>query len=318
MTYESYERLLVKNLQGVITVKVIAKEDFVLAMSAEHEAVLRASSGETVMFEAYDCFSNTITTEEHKFSSVGWERINPATGPLYVEEAEPGDTLKVEILDIEIEDQGVMATEPKLGGLKGNVTKEVTKLIPIRDGHAIFNDKLHITINPMIGVIGTAPKEGNIPTGTPGEHGANLDCKRVTKGSILYLPVNVPGGLLAMGDAHAVMGDGEVVICGLEIPAKITVKVTVLKDIKYPLPLLVDDEYVMTIASADTLDEASSNALKNMHAFLVDVVNMNPEEAGMLLSLVGDLKICQIVNPLKTCRMELPKWVLEKHHVTLQ
>src|SRR5699024_6040789 len=108
-------------------------------MSPDHAAALHASSGETVMFEAYDCFSNTITTEEHKFSSVGWERINPATGPLYVEEAVPGDTLKVEILDIEIEDQGVMATEPKLGGLKGNITQEVTKLIPIRNQHAIFN-----------------------------------------------------------------------------------------------------------------------------------------------------------------------------------
>jgi len=298
--------------------KVISKENSVLVMSPDNKEVARAESGETIVFDAYDCFSNEITSEEHKFSSVGWESINPATGPLYVENAEPGDTLKVEILDIEVEDQGVIATQPELGGLKGTVTEEVTRLVSIEDGHAIFNDKIKIPINPMVGVIGTAPKTGEIPTGTPGEHGANMDCKRVTKGSTIYLPVNVPGGMLAMGDCHAVMGDGEVVICGLEIPAKITVKVTVLKDVNYPLPLLADEESVMTISSAETLDQASSDALKKMHTFLVNELDMDSTEAGMLLTVVGDLKICQIVNPLKTSRMELPQWVLEKYNVKLK
>lgn len=298
--------------------KMIPKEKYVLTMSPNHEAVAYADSGETVVFDAYDAFSNKITSVDIGFSAVGWESINPATGPLYINDAEPGDTLKVEILDIEIEDQGVMATEPNLGGLKGTVTEEVTKFFPIRDGYAIFDDKLKIPVNPMVGVIGTAPKEGEIPTGTPGEHGANMDCKRITKGTTVYLPVNVPGGLLAVGDCHAVMGDGEVVICGLEIPAKVTVKVTVLKDVDYPLPLLADEDHVMTVASAETLDEASSHALKKMHTFLVNELKMNNEEAGMLLSLVGDLKICQIVNPLKTSRMELPQWVLEKYEVELK
>lgn len=296
----------------------IPKEKYVLAMSPENKEVARAKSGDTVIFEAYDCFSNKITTEEDKFSSVGWESINPATGPLFVEGAEPGDTLKVEILDIGIADQGVMATLPEMGGLKGTINDEVTKIIPIQDGHAIFNEKIKIPVKPMIGVIGTAPKEGEIPTGTPGEHGANMDCKKITKGATVYLPVNVEGGMLSMGDAHAVMGDGEIVICGLEISSKTTVKVTVLKDVDYPLPMIADNECVMTVASAESLDDASTAALKKMHIFLTQLLDMDTVEAGMLLSAAGDLKICQIVNPLKTSRMELPLWVLEKYGVELE
>lgn len=298
--------------------RAITKENYVLSMSPNNQAVERAKSGSTILFEAYDCFSNKITNIDQKFSKVGWDSINPATGPLFVEGAKPGDTLKVDILNIEIEDQGVMATVPGLGGLAGTVDEERTKLISVKDGFALFNDKLQVPINPMIGVIGTAPKDGDIPTGTPGDHGANMDCKKITKGSTVYLPVNVDGGLLAMGDAHAVMGDGEVVICGLEIPAKITVKVTVLEGQDYPLPFITDNEHVMTIASAETLDEAAKKATKHMHTFLVKHLKMDHIEAGMFLSISADLKINQIVNPLKTCRMELPKWVLEKYHVEIK
>lgn len=298
--------------------KAITKDKYVLVMSPNNEAVERVQSGSTVMFEAYDCFSNKITNEDQKFSTVGWDSINPATGPLFVDGAKPGDTLKVDILDIEIEDQGVMATVPELGGLAGTIDEERTKLISIRDGFANFNEKLNIPINPMIGVIGTAPIEGEIPTGTPGDHGANMDCKKITKGSTVYLPVNVEGGLLAMGDAHAVMGDGEIVICGLEIPAKITVKVTVLEGQDYPLPFVTDNQHVMTIASAESLDEAAKKATKNMHTFLVNHLKMDHIEAGMLLSISADLKVNQIVNPLKTARMELPKWVLEKYNVDIK
>lgn len=296
----------------------ISKENYILSMSPTNEAVARIESGSTVVFETYDCFSNQITSEDHPFSSVGWDKINPATGPLFIEGAQPGDTLKIEIQNIEIADKGVMAISPKLGALAGTITEEKTKIIDIENGMVKFTDKLELPIKPMIGVIGTAPKDEDIPTGTPKDHGGNMDCKRIMKGSTLYLPVNVEGGLLAMGDLHAVMGDGEVVICGLEIPGVVTVKVTVLKGQDYPLPFLVDDEHVMTIASAETLDEAAIKATKNMHSFLVDQLKMDENEAGMFLSIGADLKICQIVDPLMTSRMELPKWVLDKYDYRLK
>ncbi|MEI2400900.1 acetamidase/formamidase family protein, partial [Paenibacillus phytohabitans] len=278
----------------------ISKEHAVLKMSPKNSPVKRVESGSTVVFETLDCFSNLIQREDQPFSSVGWDKINPATGPLYVEGSERGDILKVEIIDIEIEKKGVMTTAPNLGVLGDIVTGETTKIIPIQDGKAIFNDEIHIPIKPMIGVIGTSPETEEIPTGTPGAHGGNMDCKKIIKGSTLYLPVNVPGALLSMGDLHAVMADGEIVICGLEIPGKVTVKVSVIKDNSLPLPMLQSDDKIITIASAKDLDEAAKLATIQMHTFIVEKLGLEVDEAGMLLSLVGDLKICQVVDPLMT------------------
>lgn len=290
----------------------------VLKMSPLNQAVATIEAGEAVVFETLDCFSNHIRREDQLFSSVGWDVINPATGPLYINNAVPGDILKVEIVDIKLDEQGVMTTAPNLGVLGKLVSGEVTKIVPIRNGKAIFNEKIEIPINPMIGVIGTSPKTEEIPTGTPGTHGSNMDCKRIVKGSVLYLPVNVPGALLSMGDIHAVMGDGEIVVCGIEISGEITVKVNVIKNASLPLPMLVEGGSVMTIASAETLDEAAKMATINMHKFLCDELNMNVDEAGMLLSALGDLRICQVVDPLMTSRMELPLWVLDKYNYRMK
>lgn len=295
----------------------IAKEEFILNFSSRNPPALVSPNGATVTFESFDCFSNKIQSEEHLFSSVGWDQINPATGPLYIEGAEPGDILKVEIKKIAIENQGVMTVAPKLGALGEFIQEEKTKLIRIENGYAQFNEKLQIPIRPMIGVIGTAPAQKEVPTGTPGDHGGNMDCKRIVEGAILYLPVNVPGALLSMGDLHAVMGDGEVIICGLEIPGEITVQVSVLKDKTYPLPLLREGEHIMTIASAETLDKAAKQATIHMHQFLTEEIGLEFNEAGMLLSLVGDLRICQVVDPLMTARMELPLSVLSQYQYNL-
>lgn len=107
--------------------KTINKENFVLSMSPDNEGVETAPSGSTVKFETFDCFSNQIDSEDKPFSSVGWDKINPATGPLFVEGAQPGDTLKVEIVDLEIADKGVMAISPKMGALAGTLTDEKNK-----------------------------------------------------------------------------------------------------------------------------------------------------------------------------------------------
>ncbi len=291
----------------------INREQSVFQMSPKNKAVASAKSGDTVIFETFDCFSNKIKGEEQLFSSIGWDCINPATGPLYVDGAEPGDALKVTVLDISLAEHGVMITAPGFGALGDEIKAESTKVIPIKDGKAIFNERISLPLNPMIGVIGTAPADEDIPTGTPGKHGGNMDCKRIVKGSSLYLPVNIPGALLALGDLHALMGDGEIVVCGVEISGEVTVKVEVLKNCKLPLPMLTEGEHVITIASAETLDEAAREATKNMFDFLLGALGLGIDETGMLLSAVGDLRICQIVDPLMTARMEFPLWILKKY-----
>ncbi len=110
------------------------------------------------------------------------------------------------------------------------------------------------------------------------------------------------------------MADGEISISGLEIDGQVTVKVEVIKNKKMPTPFLIEGEHIITIASAETLDEAADQATLNMHQFLLQELKMDVYEAGMLLSLVGDLKICQVVDPLKTARMEFPISILEKYN----
>jgi len=283
-------------------------------MSSSHHAVATAQSGDTVVFETLDCFSNKLQKESAKSSEVSWSEINPATGPLYVQGAKRGDTLKVEILDINLADHGVIASGPGFGVFGDVFQEEKTKIVPIVDGNAVFNEKLQFAINPMIGVIGTAPENEEIPTGSPGFHGGNMDCNKITKGSILYLPVNHPGALLSMGDVHATMGDGEVVGCGIEIAAAVTVKITVLTDCNLPLPFLVNAEKAMTLYSALTIDEAAKGATLNMQKFLNEELHMDYHEGAMLLSIAADLSICQMVDPLRTVRMELPKYIIGQYN----
>lgn len=285
----------------------------IYTMSPANPPVAHAVSGSVVRFETNDCYSGKICSADDLSSLVPWDVINPATGPLYIDEAKAGDVLRVEIQKIEIADQGVMSVSPGSGMLGHLIPDERTKILPIRDGRAVFNDRLSIPCKPMIGVIGTAPADTAIPTGTPGPHGSNMDCKRITEGTVLYLPVNVDGALLAMGDLHAAMGDGEIVICGVEIAGAVTVKVDVIKNFTAPLPMLQTEDAIVCIASAETLDEAAKAATEHMADFLCKHMGFDIHEAGMLLSAACDLRICQMVDPLLTARMELPMWVADAY-----
>ncbi len=299
------------HLRGDI-MRIIDRNTVIYTMSPDNPPVARAASGDTVIFETADCFGGQIVKESDRMGTLDWSRINPATGPLYVEGAAPGDTLKVEILAIELASQAATVEAPGEGITGLAAAEETTKILPVKDNMAVFSDKLTLPINPMIGVIGTAPEKEPISTGTPAAHGGNMDCKRIGEGATLYLPVNVEGALLAMGDLHAVMGDGEVCVCGAEIAGKVTVKVSVVNGRPLPLPFLVTTEHAMAIYSAEGLDAAAEGTTLAMRSFLIDAVKMVPHEAGMLLSLAGDLRICQAVDPNKTCRMELSLAVIDK------
>jgi amidase len=291
----------------------LAKQDIVYALSPENTPVLRIHSGDQVVIHTYDCFEDQIQDLTQDFGQLDWERINPATGPIYVEEAQPGDLLVVNIQKITLTNHGVMTTGPDLGVLGDEIHQNVIRMIPIHDDTAYFSDKVQLPVNKMIGVIGTAPANDKVACGTPGDHGGNMDCKEITEGARLILPVNVPGALFALGDLHAAMGDGEVAVCGIEIAGEVTVQLHVLKGKKWPVPMVISEKSVITIASAKSLDDAANRAVKNMVHFLEDECGIEKAEATLLLSIAGDLRVCQVVDPLKTARYELPRWIAEKY-----
>lgn len=295
----------------------ITNDKTICSFSGTHTAVATACSGDTVRFETVDCFNNQLTSEKQSIHDGHGPFVNPATGPLYVKGAEPGDLLKIHIVDIQTAEWGVMTTDSKDELLGSRYQTDCVKIIPIKNNMALFNDKLQLPLRPMIGVIGVAPEGEAISTVDPGTHGGNMDCKHIVAGSILYLPVKAQGGLLAMGDLHALMGDGETGGCGLEVSGAVTVKVEVVKQNPQNWPMLVQDDKLMIITSELTIEEANTQAIHAMHDFLVKELGMNAHDAGFIISLVGDLAVCQIVDPLKTARMEVPMSLLRQYGYTL-
>lgn len=291
--------------------KRISNEHVIFEMNKENEPVLTVDSGTDVVFETMDCFSGEVQTEEDTVSNIDFSTVNPATGPLYINDAQVGDTLKVTINKIMIDDRGAVLTAPGLGLLADRIEKEQTTFAEVTEDATLYKGHT-IPLRKMIGVIGTAPAGEGINTGTPHDHGGNLDTTLIGEGASIYLPVNVEGALLSMGDMHSSMGDGEIMGSGLEVAGEIEVTVEVLKDEKLPLPLVETEELYATLASRETMEEASKVALNHMVDLIQDKTDLTFNEAGMFLSMAGDLKVSQAVNPNKTMRVEVRKDTLEK------
>jgi amidase len=298
-------------------VKYLDDGHVVYAMSRDNQPALTVAPGETVRVKTKDCYANQLRSPADRREKVDWTRINPATGPIAVTGAAPGDTLAIDILAIRVAEQGVMTASPGESGISRLFSETRTKIIPLATGKARFSDRLALPLAPMIGVIGTAPAGKAVPTGTPGPHGGNMDCKEITAGTRLYLPVAVPGALLALGDLHARMGDGEVVGVGIETAGEVDLAIDLLPGQTVEMPLLDNGKAWMVVASARTLDEAAATAADYLTRLLTKPGRLSREEAGMLLSIAGDLRICQIVDPLMTVRFEIPKEILAQYDISL-
>lgn len=291
--------------------KRVRREHVIFEMNQENEPVLTAVSGETVVFETQDCFSGEVQSEADTVSDIDFSKVNPATGPLFVSGAEVGDILKVTINRIEIDSKGAVLTAPGLGLLSDGIGAEETAIAEVTDSATLYKG-YEIPLRKMVGVIGTAPAGEGVNTGTPHDHGGNLDTILLGEGATLYLPVNVEGALLAMGDMHSSMGDGEIMGSGLEVAGEIEVIVEVLKDSQLPLPFIETKDLYVTVGSRETMEDASKVALHNMVEFLTAKTDMTFNQAGMFLSLAGDLKVSQAVNPNKTMRVEVRKDLIDK------
>ena len=290
---------------------MIIKDMCVFALGDSKENAVKVQQGEILEFHTRDCFNNQIDSEDYVMDVLDWDHINPATGPVYVEGAEKGDVLKVEILDIKLDDMGTMCCLPENGVLGADITENQVKKVPIKDGKAIFN-QFELSLNPMIGVIGVAPENESVPCGTPGRHGGNMDNTKIAKGATLYLPVFHDGAYFGCGDVHACMGDGEIMVSGVEIGAAVSVRLTVLKGVSIDNPRLEDAENIYTIASSEDIEKAIYTATKDMCGILQKNLGYTLNEAGMLMSAAGNLQFCQVVDPERTVRMAIPKTICDK------
>lgn len=275
------------------------------------EPVLKVPSGETVRIRTKDCFGNQLQGPEDQLSEIDWEAINPVTGPIYVEGAVAGGTLKVHIDNIELDAQTSSCTGKDEGVCGDRFSDWVTHFCKVEDGKVVWDERLSIPLAPMIGVIGVAPEGEPVNCGTPGKHGGNMDNTAIAAGATLYFPVAVDGALFGCGDMHAVMGDGEVSVSGAEVAGYATVTLTALPELSVPNPLIENETHFGIIVSAESLDKASELAVQQMVDLLASHTNESEADLVMLLSLVADVRVCQMVDPEKTVRFMVPKYVLD-------
>lgn len=289
----------------------LGDERVLFAFARDLEPALTVESGETVRIRTKDCFGNQVRTSEDALDEIDWDAINPATGPVFVKGARPGGALKVVIENIELDDQTASCTGKDEGVCGDRFDAWSTRLCAIKNDELVWNDKLSIPLNPMIGVIGVAPAGDPVNCGTPGSHGGNMDNTAIITGATLYFPVAVEGALFGCGDMHAAMGDGEISVSGAEVAGYATVTLTALPDLHVTDPIIENETHLGIIASAESLDAAADRAVHEMVDLLHDRTGTPQDELVMLLSLVADVQVCQMVDPEKTVRFMVPKYVLE-------
>lgn len=256
-----------------------------------------ADPGELLLFKTMDCFSNRLKTEADLITDLtySYDVANPAAGPVYINGAQPGDVLAVDILDVQVAGQGVISTSEGCGPLCEDMEIR-TRVVKIKDQVAEFNG-VRFPIDPMIGVIGTAPDGDDVIDGYPGNHGGNMDSKIIKKGARVYFPVRVEGALLQLGDVHATMGDAELCGTGIEIPAEVLVKVSLIKDFELHWPVTETATHWYVNACAHEFPEALKYASEELQRLLMNVTGWDKTDTYMYMSVQSDVAINQACVP---------------------
>src|SRR5204863_932724 len=212
-----------------------------------------------------------IQSESDLVTEIDFERVNAATGPVAVRGAEPGDSLIVEILEVKPVASGVATIIPGFGQLIGQVRSPVTQMFQVEGENVHMNERISFPLRPMVGVVGVATDGETISNAFAGRHGGNLDNHLHGPGSRIYFPVRQPGGMFAVGDMHAAMGDGEICGTGVEIAGEVDVRLDVLKgkQARWPVTELAH-AWVTHATSGGDVREALQLASEEAARALVD------------------------------------------------
>ena len=284
-----------------------------------YDPVLRIANGDTVFTTTVDNAGRDASDEQVTPGG------NPQTGPFYIEDAEPGDTLAVRfdklwpnrtmgrtstIIAPNIVDPRYVAQMPdehvraewELDLEEGTATliKPETKL-----------GRLTLPLDPMLGCFGVAPPRGQIiSSATSSNHGGNMDYKGFVSGVTVYFPVFVPGGLLFMGDGHAVQGDGEIVGTGIEVSFNVQFTVQLLKGKEINWPRAENAAYILTIGNARPLDQALQHATTEMIRCLQEDFGLDEQATHILLGQCVEYEVGNVFDPAYTMVCKLKKQFL--------
>ena len=295
------------------TVRYKATIDTVKYVYGAAPPVARLKPGNILEANSLDCFGNALQKPGDPFSLVKGD--NPLTGPFFIEGAEPGDTLVVHILDLQVDgNQGVGAFSPGFGAANATHYTPVLETKPLPEklwfypidhekNTATFqaldsNFKVKFPLHPFLGCIGVCPAGGEARSSiVPAEFGGNMDAPEASAGNTLYLPVNVSGALLYFGDGHAAMGEGEVAGSAVEVPMRARLKVDLIKGKRIEWPRFENENEIMAAGIYRPVDDAARIAVTELVHWIHADYGLSDLDAYELLSKVGKLHLTEMVDP---------------------
>jgi len=281
-----------------------------LAWDPAIEPVATVGSGDLVGFDCLDASNGQLTAASTTadLAILDFERVDQVNGPVAVDGAEPGDTLQVDIVDLEPGDWGWTASIPGFGLLADDFPDPFYKVTPVpgRTGTTEFWSGVRVPLAPFCGEMGVAPASGPLSTIPPDIHGGNMDTRHLVAGSTLFLPVFVPGARFSIGDGHATQGDGEVCGTAIETPMRAVVRLTVRKDLHVSAPeflaaadpnaALRSGPRYATDGVGPDLMTAARDATRRMIDWLGREHGLAAVQAYLLCSVAVDLRISEIVD----------------------
>ena len=288
--------------------KRLTKDKHIYTLDPKATPAITIASGEELIVETWDAFEglrDPLAIAENTLKG-------PATGPIYVQGAMPGDALKIDFISIKAIKEGVLLVSPGRGFLEEDFSQYHTTVMPIEGDHLLFPGGINLALRPSVGLVATTPDYAQSTASDSGPYGGDIDMKELVEGSTLYMPVFVEGGLLAMGDCHAVVGDGAVAGTGAETEAEIHIRVAVEKGLNLKAPRALTPEYFVTLSYGEELGPAMKQAVRDMVYFLVQEKGMKPYDAYSLLSVAGDVRVSRTFRPISPVKMMLSWQVLEQ------
>jgi acetamidase/formamidase len=279
---------------------------------------LTVAPGDTIEFDTVDSSGGQIGPESTvaALAALDFGKVNPVTGPVFIDGAEPGDAVKVTILSFEPSGWGWTAIIPGFGLLAEDFTQpalHIWKYDARSLAAAAYGPGGRVPLKPFAGTIGLAPAEAGVHSVVPPRRvGGNMDIRDLGAGAELYLPVEARGGLFSIGDTHATQGDGEVCGTAIESPMRVALQLDLLKGANLRFPRFTTagpvsrhfdaNGYEVTTGVGPDLMECARAAVKGMIDLLTSRHGMRPDEAYMLCSVCADLRVSEIVD--------VPNWVV--------
>ncbi|MFG1798363.1 acetamidase/formamidase family protein [Nocardia sp. NPDC049149] len=293
-----------------------------------HEPLVSVAPGTVIELTTEDCYGGRVQGIHDLPSQVcNFPKLNPVTGPIHVAGARPGDLLAVHFIDIRPRrDWAISSTFPHFGAL--TTTHSTAMLHPpleevvwkydvdvdrgvVRYHARRSNFTVELPLDPMHGTVGVAPAADEVIMSiTPGAHGGNMDTPELRAGTTVYLPVNVDGGMLAIGDGHCRQGEGEVCGTAVEAAMQTTIVVDVVRGAAPAWPRIQSDDFIISTGSVRPLEDAFRVSQHDLIGWTAELLDLDPLDALQLVSQAGLAPVGNVVDTNYTMIAKLPTSIL--------